>query len=123
MSSLETWPLELDFALESKDGVVLRCHKALLIKNSEYFEAIFCHKVRETDESKMVVPDYDGVTVASFLEWVYAAELGEEIVRKLKQVMTDLSLFPTHGGLLIDTFLPHSWKAKGNLVSFSFLDI
>ena len=87
MSSLETWHLEpADFALESKDGVVLRCHKALLIKNSEYFEAMLRHKVRETDESKMVVPDYDGVTVASFLEWIYAAELGEEIVKKLKQV-------------------------------------
>ena len=86
MSSLETWPLELDFALESKDGVVLRCHKALLIKNSEYFVAMLRHKVRETTESKMVVPEYDGVTVASFLEWIYAAELGEDIVKKLKQV-------------------------------------
>ena len=86
MSSLETWPLELDFALESKDGVVLRCNKALLIKNSEYFEAMLRHKVRKTDKSKMVVPDYDGVTVASFIEWIYAAVLGEEIVKKLKQV-------------------------------------
>ena len=105
MSSLETWPLELDFALESKDGVVLRCHKALLIKNSEYFEAMLRHKVRETDESKMVVPDYNGVTVASFLEWIYAAELGEDIVKRLKKVMMDASLFPMHQGFLIDTLL------------------
>jgi len=87
MSSLETWPHELtDFALESKDGEVLRCHKARLIENSEYFEGMLRHKVRETDESKMVVPDYDGVTVASFLEWIYAAVFGEDVVKKLKQV-------------------------------------
>jgi len=87
MSSLETWPHELtDFALESKDGEVLRCHKARLIENSEYFEGMLRHKVRETDESKMVVPDYDGVTVASFLEWIYAAVFGKDVVKKLKQV-------------------------------------
>ena len=103
MSSLETWPLELDFALESKDGVVLRCHKALLIKNSEYFEAMLRHNVRETDESKMVVPDYDGVTVASFLEWIYAAVFGEDVVKKLKQVTTDSSLFPAYWGFVIVT--------------------
>ena len=114
MSSLETWPLELDFALESKDGEVLRCHKARLIENSEYFEGMLRHKVRETDESKMVVPDYDGVTVASFLEWIYAAVFGKDVVKKLKQVMMATSLFQTHGGLLIDTFLPSGWKAKGN---------
>jgi len=87
MSSLETWPQELvDFALVSKDDVVLHCHKARLIENSEYFKAMLSHKVRETDENQMVVRDYDGVTVASFLEWIYAAELGEDIVKKLKKV-------------------------------------
>ena len=87
MSSLETWPQRLtDFALVSKEGVVLRCHKDRLIENSEYFDAMLSHQVREAAQNKMEVPDYDGVTVASFLEWIYAAKLGEDIVKKLKQV-------------------------------------
>ena len=87
MSSLETWPQKLtDFALVSKDGVVLRCHKDRLIENSEYFDAMLSHQVRESVENQMDVQDYDGATVASFLEWIYAAKLGEDIVMKLKQV-------------------------------------
>jgi len=87
MSSLETWRLEpADFALVSKEEVVLQCHKAKLIENSDYFKAMLSHKVRETDENRMAVPDYDAVTVASFLEWIYAAKLREDYVKKLKQV-------------------------------------
>jgi len=87
MSSLETWRQEPpDFALVSKEDVILHCHKARLIENSEYFKAMLSHKVRETDENRMAVPDHDAVTVASFLEWIYAAKLGEDVVKKLKQV-------------------------------------
>jgi len=87
MSSLETWRLEpADFALVSKEEVVLQCHKAKLIENSDYFKAMLSHKVRETAENRMAVPDYDAVTVASFLEWIYAAKLREDYVKKLKQV-------------------------------------
>ena len=104
MSSLETWPLDLaDFALVSKEGVELHCHKARLVENSEYFKAMLSHKVRETDENQMVVPDHDAVTVASFLEWIYAAKLGEDYVKKLKQVRMDTSLFLTHLGFVIGT--------------------
>ena len=86
MSSLETWPQELaDFALVSKDGKVLSCHKARLVENSEYFRAMLSHKMRETSSNKMDVPEYDGVTVASFLEWVYAQKFNEEVMRKLQK--------------------------------------
>ena len=81
MSSLETWPLELaDFALVSKDGKVLSCHKARLVEDSEYFRAMLSHKMRETSSNKMDVPEYDGGTVASFLEWIYAQKFGEEVM-------------------------------------------
>jgi len=87
MSSLETWRQEPpDFALVSKEEVVLQCHKDRLIDSSDYFKAMLSHKVRETNENRMAVPDYDAVTVASFLEWIYAAKLGEDVVKKLKQV-------------------------------------
>ena len=106
MSSLETWPLDLaDFALVSKEGVELHCHKALLVLNSEYFKAMLSHKVRETDENQMVVPDHDAVTVASFLEWIYAAKLGEDTVKKLKQVTVDTSLFPIRPGYIRDLYI------------------
>ena len=96
---METWRQEpTDFALVSKEEVVLQCHKAQLIENSDYFKAMLSHKVRETDENRMAVPDYDAVTVASFLEWIYAAKLGEDYVKKLKQVRMDTSLFLTHLG-------------------------
>ena len=104
MSSLETWRLEpADFALVSKEEVVLQCHKAQLIENSDYFKAMLSHKVRETAENRMAVPDYDAVTVASFLEWIYAAKLREDYVKKLKPVTTDTNIFPTHWGFVIGT--------------------
>ena len=104
MSSLETWPQKFsDFVLVSNDGKVLNCHKAHLVKNSEFFDAMLSHEVLEATNNRMDVPDYDGVTVASFLEWIYAPELGEDIVKKLKQVMIETSLFPIHQGF--DTFL------------------
>ena len=82
MSSLETWPQDLtDFALVSKDGKILRCHKARLFENSEYFQAMLSHKMRETSNNQMDVPEYDGVTVASFLEWVYAPKFGEKMTQ------------------------------------------
>ena len=74
MSSLETWPQELtDFALVSKDGEVLNCHKARLADSSEYFQAMFGHEFCETTSNKMDVPEYGGMTVASFLEWISIA--------------------------------------------------
>ena len=86
MSSLETWPQELvDFALVSKDGKVLSCHKARLVEDSEYFRAMLSHKMRETSSNKMDVPEYYGVTVASFLEWIYAQKFGEEVLKKLRE--------------------------------------
>ena len=104
MSSLESWPQDLtDFALVSKEGVELHCHKARLVENSEYFKAMLSHNVQETKENQMGVPDYDAVTVASFLEWIYAAKLGEDYVKKLKQVRMDTSLFLTHLGFVIGT--------------------
>ena len=86
MSLLETWPLKMsDFALVSKDRKVLRCHKARLIENSEYFDAMLSHKMQETSNNQMVVPEYNGETVASFLEWIYAQKYGEEVIKKLKE--------------------------------------
>ena len=75
-----------DFALVSKDGEVLHCHKARLIgpEGSDYFEAMLSHKMRETSKNQMEVPEYDGVTVASFLEWIYAPKFNEEVMKKLK---------------------------------------
>ena len=113
MSSLETWRQEqTDFALVSKEGVELHCHKAWLVENSEYFKAMLSHRVRETDENQMVVPDYDAVTVASFLEWIYAPKLGEDTVKKLKQVTVDTSLFPIRPGYVIYTFLDRNFRQK-----------
>ena len=62
----------------SKDGDVLRCHKARLTQCSEYFQAMLSHEVRETCNNKMDVPEYGGVTVAAFLEWIYAPKVEEE---------------------------------------------
>ena len=73
-----------DFALVSKDGEVLHCHKSRLIENSDYFEAMLSHKMRETSKTQMEVPEYDGVTVASFLEWIYAPKFNEEVMKKLR---------------------------------------
>ena len=85
MSSLETWPQKFsDFVLVSNDGKVFNCHKTHLVKNSKFFDAMLDHKFLEATNNRMDVPDYDGVTVASFLEWIYAPELGEDIVRKLR---------------------------------------
>ena len=72
-----------DFALVSKDGEVLHCHKSRLIENSDYFEAMLSHKMRQTSKNQMDVPEYDGVTVASFLEWIYALRFNEEVMKKL----------------------------------------
>ena len=70
----------------NKDGEVLHCHKARLIgpEGSDYFEAMLSHKMRETSINQMEVPEYDGVTVASFLEWIYAPKFNEEVMKKLK---------------------------------------
>ena len=73
MSSLETWPLEdSDFALVAEDGETLRCHKVRLAENSGYFKAMLSHDFCETSNNQMNVPKFGGVTVASFLEWIYA---------------------------------------------------
>jgi len=86
MSSLETWPQDLtDFALVSKDGKILRCHKARLFENSEYFRAMLSHKMRETSNNQMDVPEYDGVTVACFLEWIYADKIGGKVMKMLRE--------------------------------------
>jgi len=84
MSSLETWPLKpTDFTLVSKDGKVFPCHKACLAENSEYFTVMLSHEFCETTNNQMNVPEYDGVTVASFLEWMYAPKYPEEVMKKL----------------------------------------
>ena len=86
MSSLLTWPLKpTDFTLVSEDGEVLHCHKACLAENSEYFTAMLSHEFSETTNNQMQVPEYDGVTVASFLEWMYAPKYPEEVMKKLKE--------------------------------------
>ena len=86
MSSLETWPQDLtDFALVSKDGEILRCHKARLFENSEYFRAMLSHKMRETSNHQMDVPEYDRLTKASFLQWIYADKIGEKVMKKLRE--------------------------------------
>ena len=87
MSSLETWrPLKpTDFTLKAKDGEVLYCHKACLAENSEVFAAMLSHEMRETTKNQMDVPEFDGVTVASFLEWMYAPKYPEEVMKKLKE--------------------------------------
>ena len=125
MSSLETWPQELaDFALVSKDGKVLSCHKARLVENSEYFRAMLSHKMRETSNNQMDVPEYDGVTVASFLEWVYAPKKAGE---KMTQLMLRLRYSRPRGefisqrqfdeakftpGIIINTFLLKNYGRK-----------
>jgi len=86
MSLLQTWPLKpTDFTLVAKDGEVLHCHKACLAENSEYFAAMLSHEFYETTNNQMHVPEYDGVTVASFLEWIYAPKNQEEVMKKLKE--------------------------------------
>ena len=40
--------------------------------------------MRETSKNQMEVPEYDGVTVASFLEWIYAPKFNEEVMKKLR---------------------------------------
>ena len=87
MSSLETWrPLKpTDFTLQANDGEVLYCHKACLIENSEVFAAMLSHEMRETTNNQMDVPEFDRVTVASCLEWMYAPKYPEEVMKKLKE--------------------------------------
>ena len=86
MSSLESWPLKpTDFTLVSQDGKILHCHKARLAETSEYFSAMLSHEFCETDNSQMRVPEYDGVTVACFLEWIYAPKNREEVMKKLRE--------------------------------------
>ena len=43
------------------------------------------HKMRETSNNQMDVPEYDGVTVASFLEWIYADKIGEKVMKMLRE--------------------------------------
>ena len=86
MSSLERWPLKpTDFTLVSRDGDILHCHKARLAETSEYFSAMLSHEFCETNNNQMRVPEYDGVTVASLLEWLYAPKYPEEVM-KLKEL-------------------------------------
>jgi len=86
MSSLENWSFKpRDFALVAKDGEVLYCHKACLTENSEVFAAMLSHEMRETTNNQMDVPEFDRVTVASFLEWMYAPKYPEEVMKKLKE--------------------------------------
>ena len=86
MSSLWTWPLKpTDFTLVAKDGEVLHCHKACLAESSEYFSAMLSHEFCETTNNQMHVPEYDGVTVTTFLEWIYAPKNQEEVMKKLKE--------------------------------------
>ena len=86
MSSLENWPLKpTDFTLLSRDGEILHCHKARLAETSEYFSAMLSHEFCETNNNQMRVPEYDGATVASFLEWIYAPMNQEEVMKKLKE--------------------------------------
>ena len=95
MSYLETWPKKpTDFALVSKDGEVFNCHKAFLGESSEYFEAMLSLEMRETINNQMDVPESDGVTVASFLDWIYAAKIGEKIMKKLKDSAEPGDFFP-----------------------------
>ena len=95
MSSLENWPLKpTDFTLVSRDGEILNCHKARLAETSEYFSAMLSHEFCETNNNQMRVPEYDGVTVASFLEWIYAPKVGEKIMEKLKDSAAPGDFFP-----------------------------
>ena len=95
MSSLETWPQEpTNFALVSKEGEVFNCHKARLAESSKYFEVMLKNKMRETSNNKMEVPEYDRLTVASFLEWIYAPKLSEKIMKKLKDSAEPGDFFP-----------------------------
>ena len=85
MSSLETWPLKpTDFTLVSKDGKIFPRLKACLAENSEYFTVMLSHEFCETTNNQMNVPEYDGVTVASFLAWMYAPKYPEDVM-KLKE--------------------------------------
>ena len=94
MSSLETWPQKFaDFALVSNDGKVLHCHKARLVENSEFFDKMLSHEVIEATNNRMDVPDYDGVTVASFLEWIYAAK-------------------PTPLGMMMKKLMKNAWRGE-----------
>ena len=43
------------------------------------------HKRLETSNNKMDVPEYDRLTVASFLEWIYAQKNSQEVMKKLKE--------------------------------------
>ena len=96
MSSLETWDLEgSDFALVAEDGeTTLRCHKDRLAESSGYFQAMLSHDCWETSNNQMDVPEYDGVTVANFLDWIYAAKIGEKIMKKLKDSAEPGDFFP-----------------------------
>ena len=95
MSSLGTWPQEpTDFALVCKDGETFNCHKARLVESSKYFEAMLRNKMRETAYNKMEVPEYDRLTVASFLEWIYAPKISEKIMKKLKDSAEPGDFFP-----------------------------
>ena len=94
MSLLQTWPLKpTDFTLVAKDGEVLYCHKACLTESSEVFAAMLSHEMRETTNNQMDVPEYDRVTVASFLEWIYAPKNQEEVMKKLKSAQPNEFIF------------------------------
>jgi len=70
---LETWNTKwADFALVADTGEELKCHKVVLAKESEFFEAMLSSDCKETNTNKMKVPNFSLETVFTFLEYIYA---------------------------------------------------
>jgi len=70
---LETWNTEwADFALVTDTGEELKCHKVVLVKESEFFEAMLSSDCKEANTNKMKVPNFSLKTVFTFLEYIYA---------------------------------------------------
>jgi len=86
MSELITWFQEhTDFTIKSSDGQVFPCHKVYLAKNSDFFRAMLSKDCKETTTGVMDVPEFNAKTVASFLAYIYADKLSDEVSEWIKE--------------------------------------
>ena len=85
-----TWSQKYsDFYVESKDGLVFKCHKYVLDQNCPYFEALLSYDYKETKESWLKFRDFDGATVGAFLQYLYSHKYdkcaGQQFNRKFSR--------------------------------------
>lgn len=74
-----------DFELISKDGKVLKAHKAVLASRSPVFFSMLNIDMEEAERGSVNVPDVDKKTLKELLRFIYCNEVEglNEISRKL----------------------------------------